>query len=265
MTTTVAIANRKGGVGKTTTAVNAADVLTRFHLPEGRVLLIDLDTQRNASLCCGTRLDAGFPSPAYRVLVEGAALSDLAVRTRFGFDLLASHSDLDEAASEIRGAFTGRGQYVLREAIAEAGDRWDVILLDTPPNIGDVTTAALVAADYVVIPLPMQRLPYEGMLEVLGVIESVRAEHNPALKLGGVFATMLDDTTRLHAVIRGQAEDMVGEHLLSLRVRRNNALAEAQEVGVPVTEYKPECNGALDYRELVSQLVSRGVMPCDRT
>ena len=263
MTTTIAVTNRKGGVGKTTTAVNVADALVRFHGLRGRVLLIDVDTQRNASLSCGTRPDDCLPSPAYQVLVSGRALADLAVPTPFGFDLLASHSDLDDAATKIRGAMASGGYHVLREAIAESAGRWDVIIVDTPPNVGDVTTTALVAADYALIPCPMSTLPYEGLVEVLALIERVRDEFdNPTLEVAGVFATMLDDNTTIGDVTRGLVEEAVGELLLPLRVRRNVALDEAQAKGVPVFVHKPDCNGAKDYRALTAQLVERGVMEC---
>lgn len=253
---TIAVVNRKGGVGKTTTAVNVAAVLAERGR---RVLIVDLDTQRNASVHVGMRHDPPLPSPVFRVLVDGEEMATAAQPTGFGFDLLAAGRDIDEAANQMRRNLASDGMRVLREAIEEAGTRWDVVLLDCPPSVGDVTTAALIAADYALIPTIMQTLPYEGLVEVIELIGEVRAKNNPGLKVLGVFSTLTNDSTTLADVIRGKVDDLCPGDLLDARIRFNTALGEASERGMPVLQHRPDCNGSQDYRALVAELAERGI------
>lgn len=256
---TIAITNRKGGVGKTTTAVNlACELAARGR----RCALMDLDTQRHASIHVGVRIDPPLPSPAYRALVMGQALSEVCETTAYGFDLIAAGKDLDKAADELRGDEGGDALLALRQAVAEAAreGRWDLLFLDCPPNIGDVSQAALVAADYVLVPMPMQTLPYEGLVEVIDLIAEVKGKDNPSIQLGGVFATISDDNTQLYSVIRGKVEDLCSGSVLMTRVRRNIALAEAAERGMPVVHHRADCHGAADYRALAAELIERGVL-----
>lgn len=261
----IAIANRKGGVGKTTTAVNVASELAARGQ---RVVIVDLDTQRNASIHLGVRHDPPLPSPVFRMLILGEALEKVvepmswsAGNERVGFDLVAAGKDLDDAADKMRRAIGGQGHFVLREAIEEAApnSRWDTVILDCPPSVGDVSSAALVAADWVLIPMVMQTLPFEGLTEVMELIQIVQKRTNPKLKVAGVFATLIDDNTKLSAVVRGKIEDQWPDAVLPVRVRRNNALAEAAERGMPVMFHNPDCNGVHDYRALVGELLARGV------
>lgn len=253
---TIAVTNRKGGVGKTTTAVNVAAVLGETQ----KVLLIDLDTQKNASIALGVCPGPKAASPVFRALTGVAEIIDCYQSTPFGFDLLAANRDLDAAVDQMRRAIGGRGRFALREAIEEIpAGRWDTIILDCPPSIGDVTDAALIAAQWVLIPMVLQKLPFEGLSEVVEQIATIRRYHNPGLKIGGVFSTLIDDNTRLAAITRGKVEDLLETEMMSQRVRRNNALAEAQEAGKPVFFTKPECHGAQDYRALVGELVARKV------
>lgn len=253
---TLAICHRKGGVGKTTTAVNMSAVLAERGQ---RVLLIDLDSQRNASLHLGVRLPKDSPSPAYKVLAKGKALADECMRTPFGFDLLPCTDDLVDASEKMTRAIGGQGRLVLREALQEADGKWDTVIIDCPPDLGMITTAAMIAAQGLIIPMIMHKLPYEGLLEILEVVTVLRKYDNPALKIEAVFATIMDDNTILAATVRDRVEQLLGVTMLPLRIRRNNALAEASEAERPVTHYKPDCNGAFDYRALVTQFQAMGV------
>lgn len=254
----IAIANRKGGVGKTTTAVNVASELAARGQ---RVVVVDLDTQRNASIHLGVRHDPPLPSPVFRMLILGEALAKVAEPMSWGFEVVAAGKDLDDAADKMRRAIGGQGHFVLREAIEEAAPtgRWDTVILDCPPSVGDVSSAALVAADWVLIPMVMQTLPFEGLTEVMELIQVVQKRTNPKLRVAGVFATLIDDNTKLAAVVRGKIEELWPDVVLPVRVRRNNALAEAAERGMPVMFHRPDCHGVEDYRALVGELVARGV------
>lgn len=253
----LAIAHRKGGVGKTTTAVNLAAILAETQ----RVLLLDLDTQRNASLHLGVRLDVRESSPAYRVLAMAKSLVAEAVQTPFGFDLLAAHGDIEEAVDKMRRAIGGRGRMVVREALEEIPkDRWDVVIIDCPPNVGDITNAALIASNSVLVPMAMQPLPYEGLLDLMDLIDTVKKYDNPGLRVAGVFATLTDDSTTLYDVVKARVEQLFGEGMLPVRIRRNIALAEAAEAAKPVTHHKQDCNGAQDYRALAAHLRDTGVV-----
>lgn len=254
---TIAVVNRKGGVGKTTTAVNVAAVLAERGR---RVLLVDLDTQRNASTHVGLKHEPPLPSPVYRVLVDGELIDELAQSTGFGFDLLASGRDLDEVANQMRRALTGDGHLAMLEALRRVEGRWDMVLLDTPPNVGDVTTAALIAADYALIPTIMQTLPYEGLLEVLDLIDELIKGPNPELRVLGIFSTLTNDQTTLADIIRGKIDERCPGDLLEARIRINTALGQASERGMPVLHHDSTCHGSEDYRALVTELATRGVV-----
>lgn len=258
-----ALANRKGGVGKTTTAVNLAAALAQL---ERRVLLLDLDSQGHASIHVGMKVDKG--SPAYRVIAEGRAIVDCAQATPFGFDILAGGDDLSTAEALMSTDTTGNGRMVLREALEEIPTgRWDLVLLDCPPSLKDMTQAALIAAHGVFVPLPMEVLPLDGFRRLLVTIDGVRKYANRELQVEAVIETISDPRTNLASATRDDAYGMMAEHpavkpsaLLSTRIRKNIRLAEAPKEGKTVFAHDDACHGADDYRALAIELREKGLV-----
>lgn len=259
----IAIVNHKGGVGKTTTALNLAVPLAVEH--QKRVLAMDLDSQGHLSKHLGRRVDR--ESPMFRMLARGETIAACAEPTGYGFDVVAGGRDVGAAQALMRTDVTGNGRMQLREALAEIPvGTWDVVLLDCPPALADMTTAALIAANAAIIPLPMEDLPLDGMIELLKTIEGVRKYDNPKLTVRAVFETMSNPNTILSATIREDVQQRLagsdvfsGDALLTQRVRRNIPLAEAARAQRPVSAYNPMCHGAEDYRALAAELVARGV------
>jgi chromosome partitioning protein len=258
-----AVVNRKGGAGKTTTAVS---LCACFAESGKHGLLLDMDSQGHASKSLGLRVTEGR-SGLYRVLVDGEAIVNNAVDTGHGFDLVTSAKDAAEV--EIRMTLQPDGRMQLREALAEIpAGRWDYVLIDCPPALGHLTQSALIASDGVIVPLPMEELPFDGFQELLDTITGVRRHDNRTLTIQAIFETMSDSRTTLATVTRGELEEILGkdnpiaaaEALLSLRVRRNIALAEAPAARKPVTVHKPKSHGSADYRALASALTERGIV-----
>jgi chromosome partitioning protein len=258
-----AVVNRKGGAGKTTTAVS---LCACFAEAGKRGLLIDLDSQGHASKSLGLRVAEGR-SGLYRVLVDGDPIVKHVVDTGHGFDLITSSKDAAEV--EIRMTMQSAGRLQLREALAEIPPgRWDYVLIDCPPALGHLTQSALIACDGVIVPLPMEALPFDGFQELLDTISSVRRHDNRTLTIQAIFETMSDPRTTLATVTRGQLESVLGtnnpiaatEALLELRVRRSIALAEAPDTSKPVTAHKPSSKGTADYRALACALTERGIV-----
>ncbi|MEY4510969.1 MAG: hypothetical protein RLZZ450_3091 [Pseudomonadota bacterium] len=258
----LAIANRKGGCAKTTSAVNLAAIFAELGK---RVLLIDLDSQGHASEHIGMRVDVD--SPVYRVLARSENVVDLARACPFGFDVLAGGKDIAAAELFMKTSTSGNGRMVLREALEDVpSGRWDVVLLDCPPALDQLTMAALIACDGVLVPLPLEPLPFDGLKRLLESIEGVRRYDNRALTVQAVFVTLCNERTILASTIREEVEQLIPGNplfapaaMLNSRVRRNIALAEASKAARPVTAYNPACHGADDYRELAGELVARGV------
>jgi chromosome partitioning protein len=265
-----ALANRKGGVGKTTTAVNLAAALSELGL---KVLLLDLDSQGHASEHVGMKVEKG--SPAYRVIAEGRAIVDCVQRTddseqpsRFGFDILAGGDDLSTAEALMATDTTGNGRMVLREALEEVPPgRWDLVLLDCPPSLKDMTQAALTASHGVFVPLPMEALPFDGFRRLLTTIDGVRKYANRELVVEAVIETISDPRTNLANDVRTEVRDIVSTHvavrrdaLLEQRIRKNVKLAEAPKRHQTVFAHDNTCHGAVDYRALAVALRERGLV-----
>jgi chromosome partitioning protein len=260
-----ALSQRKGGVAKTTSAVNLSAMLAKYH--GRRVLLWDCDSQGHASKYLGMQqLTKG--SPSYGVLAEGRAIIDCAQPTGFGFDLLAGGQDLSTAEALMGSNTSGNGRMVIREALEELpAGRWDVVLLDCPPSLKDMTQAALIACNGVLVPLPMEPLPYDGFEMLMTTIEGVRRYSNQSLAVQAIFEATTDPRTLLAATIRDRLDKFIEQHalltpelLLSQRVRRNIRLAEACDAAKPITHFDETCHGAADYRALADELVARGIL-----
>lgn len=256
----IAIINQKGGVGKTTTAVNLSVALAQTGQ---RVCLVDLDPQAHASLHLGITPAEGQPS-MYEVLMGDASLSDAALETQEGLTLVPSHIDLAAAEVELAGE-VGR-ELVLRDRLAKAPQRWDYLLVDCPPSLGVLTLNALCAVDEVFLPLQPHFLALHGLSKLLGTIEVVSSRLNSRLKLTGVVLCMYESGTRLAAEVSRDVDQFFGEYcapgcpwtdasIFQTRVRRNIRLAEAPSFGQSILQYAPHSHGAEDYRRLSHEVM----------
>ena len=246
-----AIANQKGGVGKTTTAVNvAAGVAAAGH----QVLLCDLDQQCNATVGLGLGRDLS-PS-AYECLTGETSVAEAARPA--GPDnlwILPASDDLAGASVELPriDGFERR----LRDSLGPVRERFAITLLDCPPSLGPVTVNALVAADRVLVPVQAEYLALEGLVQFLETLDLVRRELNPGLVLTGVVVTMHDERTRLAHDVERELREHLPDQILDTVIPRSVRVAEAPSYGLPVLDHAPASRGAVAFRELVRELAER--------
>jgi chromosome partitioning protein len=244
-----AVANQKGGVGKTTTAVNVAACLARAG---ERALVVDLDPQANATSGLGERANG---TSSYELL-DGAALSDLARGTRFGnLDLVPSKAEL--AGAQVELARRPDTEQLLAESLDGATGSYSFIFLDCPPSLGPLTVNALAAADRVLVPVQAEYYALEGLASLLETVDLVRARLNPRLTIGGILLTMVDGRTRLSADVVGEVRRHFGALVFRTTVPRSVRLAEAPSHGLPVISYDPRSPGAEAYWQVAMELVER--------
>ncbi|HEX7381313.1 MAG TPA: ParA family protein [Nevskiaceae bacterium] len=248
----VAIANQKGGVGKTTTAVNLAASLAATGC---RVLLVDLDPQGNATM--GVGVDKGVLRRSCRdVLLEEATVVEVLVHLpRFGFDLLPANGDMTEA--EVRLRELPVGDFALRSALADLRDSYDYMLLDCPPALSKLTVNALVAADGVLVPMQCEYYALEGLTSLLDTVERIRRVINPQLAVDGLLRTMFDARNNLSTDVSAQLVDYFGDKVFRTVIPRNVRLAEAPSHGLPAIRYDPGSSGARAYQALAGEVLRR--------
>jgi chromosome partitioning protein len=248
----VAIANQKGGVGKTTTCVNLSAALAVMN---NRVLLIDLDPQGNASVGCG--IDArALEHSAYDVLVGEETIRQVRqTPADLGFDVLPSNGDL--TAAEMHLMQQESREFALKTAIRDIRGEYDWVIIDCPPSLNLLTLNALAAADSVLIPMQCEYYALEGLTALVDTIEQVRASVNPRLEIEGLLRTMYDVRNNLSAAVSDQLTENFGDQVYRTMVPRNVRIAEAPSYGLPVTHYDPGSKGALAYLALAGEMLRR--------
>lgn len=251
MTTVLAVTNQKGGVGKTTTAVNLSASLAAI---KRKVLLIDLDPQGNATMGLGVSVASGQPLLT-DVLLGEANISQAVVATKFNVDLLPTSGDLTLA--EVRLLQFDQREFQLRNALQAVQGHYHFILIDCPPALNILTVNALVASDAVVIPVQCEYYALEGLAALLSTIDQLRHSVNPDLEIDGLLRTMFDGRNRLTTEVSEQLMAHFGDKVYQTVVPRNVRLAEAPSHGLPALQYDKRSQGAAAYLALAAEIVRR--------
>lgn len=252
MTEILAIANQKGGVGKTTTAINLAASLV---YARKRVLMIDMDPQGNATM--GSGIDKNeLVSGTLEVLLNEKTIEDAICHSdSCGYDLLPTNGDLTAAEVELLNELMREQR--LRHAVLRVKDNYDYVIIDCPPSLNMLTLNALVAATGVLIPVQCEYFSLEGLSALVGTIEKVAAVANKALKIQGIVRTMYDPRSTLTVDVSNQLRSHFGDSLYRTVIPRNVRLAEAPSHGEPVLVYDKNSKGAIAYIGLAGELVQR--------
>lgn len=248
----IAVANRKGGVGKTTTTVNVA---TAMAATGKKVLVIDLDPQANASTSLGFDKHGDVLS-SYDVIIGGCGLCEAVVWTEIpNFSLIPASPDL--AGAEVELIDKKRREFALSDAVRKSAVNYDYILIDCPPSLSLVTINALVAADAVIVPLQCEYLALEGITDLIGNIGQIKKRFNPRLELQGVVLTMYDGRNNLTQMVEEDVRSVLGNKVYRTVIPRNVRVSEAPSHGKPVLLYDFKCPGAQAYISLAGEVLKR--------
>ncbi len=246
----IAIANQKGGVGKTTTAINLGAALAAHDM---WTLVIDSDPQANSTAGLGFAKDPSRRS-LYHAFAYDEPLQNLILKcSEEGLHLVPSDRNLVGATIELLDH--AEREQVLRGKLDPLRERFNFILLDCPPALDMLTLNALVAADSVLVPIQCEYFALEGVSELLDTLIRIRRNHNPKLAIEGILLTMFDDRTNLSHQVRDDLKDFFGDQVFNTLIPRNVRLAEAPSYGKPILTYDPECKGAQSYMDLAKEVI----------
>ena len=250
---TICVANQKGGVGKTTTAINVGTALAAMGW---RTLLIDLDPQGNCSTGLGVHHNERIRS-SYELLTGDCTMAEAVIPTKVpGLDLIAATVDLSGAEIELVD-YENRTDRLRLALVAAADARWDICLIDCPPSLGLLTINAMVAAQSLLVPLQCEFFALEGLSQLLQTIERIRAKFNPALGILGVALTMYDRRNRLTDQVAQDVRACLGTAVFTTVIPRNVRLSEAPSHGLPALIYDMRCSGSVAYMALSRELLGR--------
>lgn len=247
----LAVTNQKGGVGKTTTAVNLSACLAALGQ---RVLMIDLDPQGNGTTGCGIIKREALPT-VYQLLIGRSTLAQARLKTDFGFDILPANREL--AGAEVDLIDMAGREYRLRDALAPALGDYDFILMDCPPALNMLTVNGLTAADAVMIPMQCEYYALEGLTDLVATLKKVRAHLNARLEIEGLLRTMFDPRSTLTQQVSGELVEHFGDKVYRTIIPRNVRLAEAPSYGKPVIAFDRLSKGAQAYSALAQELLDR--------
>jgi chromosome partitioning protein len=259
MAKTIAVANQKGGVGKTTTAVNLAAVLASADIP---VLLVDADPQGNATSGMGIQRGS-FHKTIYNAIVLGEPLDTLILPTQIAsLQIVPSNKDLSGAEVEL--VEMERRSLRMRDALDPLHQAYEFIIIDCPPSLGLMTLNSLTAAKSLVVPIQCEYYALEGVTELFDTLAHVRRLHNPGLTIEGLLLTMYDERTNLSAAVAADLRDFYGNQVFETVIPRNVRLAEAPSHGKPIILYDIHSKGAEAYFQLAKEILAhdtKGVGP----